>query len=74
MTYSTPLRVPAAREAREAERIAAAEGAFGAKREALAQRPHPCIPQQTLADYVDWLLANAGRSGRLRAARLIEAA
>jgi hypothetical protein len=38
----------------------------------LTSLPHPSIPGKTLLDWVNWMLENAGRSGRLRVAAVIE--
>jgi hypothetical protein len=64
--------------AREQTRIDAAFGRFDgseAIRTALAAKPHPSIKGDafTLLGYVEWMRANAGHSGRLSVARLIEA-
>ena len=40
----------------------------------LAGRPHPKIESRTRLDYVQWLLANAGTTGKLKAAKFIELA
>lgn len=47
-------------------------------RAALKSRPHPnaglAASGRTLLDYAEWLMENAGRSGRLRAAEIVESA
>jgi hypothetical protein len=65
-----------ARTAREKDQIAAAFArldADDALRLRFAQRPHPSIPGHTMLDYVQWMRANAGHSGRLRIAKVVEA-
>jgi hypothetical protein len=62
----------AAKAAKDDARIEAAKAALPAVREALAAKVHPHRPGASLADYVDWLFAHAGRSGQLRAATLVE--
>lgn len=68
----------AARKARDGARIAAAKAAFPAVREALSAQPHPnayrASQGDTMADWCAFMLKSAGNAGRLRAARVIEAA
>lgn len=66
-------------KARDAKRIAAAVDAFEGNREIFATLPHPrgFTDRQTgaaltLADQVDWMLANSGNAGKVRTARVIE--
>lgn len=64
-----------ARKAREAVRIAAAVDAIAARRDAIAALPHPRgRAGESLADWAEWMLANAGHAGKLRVAKTIEAA
>lgn len=65
----------AATDKRNAEKIAAAEEALGdiVIVAALNAQPHPSRPGATMLDYVGWLLNNAGTSGKLRAAKIVEA-
>jgi hypothetical protein len=65
------------KKAKEQARIAAAVAALETARPTLAAQPHPVAVlagRLSAADYVDYLLANAGHSGKLAAARLIEKA
>ena len=80
------FRNAANREKREAKRerdfqrdkgtVDAARGTFARPevRATLAAKPHPMISGLTLADYADWMLSNAGMSGRVRVAHMIETA
>ena len=64
------------RHAREDARIAAARDRLPAVRDVLAGKPHPnqwrAEKGSTLADWADWMLAHAGRTGRLHVARVVE--
>ena len=63
------------RQQREADRIAAARTYMDNHPEVGAQlgdRPHPAIEGKTMLDYVEWMLAHAGRAGKLKVARAIE--
>lgn len=66
----------AQRREREAARIAAAKAMLPQVRDAIAAEPHPLAWRaekgDTLADWCDWMLANAGKSGSIRAAKVIE--
>lgn len=54
-------------------RIRAAVGFFEANRGVFEALPHPKgFAGQTLADQVDWMWRNAGMSGRVATARLVE--
>jgi hypothetical protein len=63
------------RHAREEKKIAAGLAALDSKRKALAARPHPndyhAKKGATLLDYVEWMFANAGNSGKCQAARIV---
>ena len=63
------------RDERNRVKIEAARELLPQVKAALAERPHPWkIASLTRLDYVEYLLANAGTSGKLRAAKIIEAA
>lgn len=58
---------------RDAARIAAAMALVDSgKADALLNEPHPAYPERTMLGYVNWMLRNAGTSGKLRAARIVE--
>jgi hypothetical protein len=65
-----------AKKAREADRIAAAVARLEEARPGLLAIPHPqsyrAARGETMADHVDWMMANAGHTGRLAMARLVE--
>ena len=67
-----------AQVARDVARIARAVDALSAVRSQLAALPHPNAALagqgRTLTDWCEWMLAHAGRAGKLRVARLIEQA
>ena len=66
-----------ARRAREATRIAECKAALETDtvRAALSGEPHPLAWRaergDTLADWADWMLANAGNAGKLEVARVV---
>ena len=65
------------KSSREDRRIAEAQAALpNAFKLQMSPHPTPYQAQQgkTLANYCEWLFSNAGRSGKLRAARMVEAA
>ncbi len=61
---------------RDAKRIAAARETLETVREGLAAKAHPlqwrADQGDTLADWADWMLKNAGTKGRLDVARVVE--
>lgn len=60
---------------REAARVRAAEEKLSDPelREKLESQPHPRgFTGQTMLDWVNWMLAHAGHTGRLQAARVVE--
>lgn len=63
-------------KARKAERIAEAVETFEANRGTFAAQAHPvkwrADQGATLADWVDWMMSNAGTAGKTRAARVVE--
>jgi hypothetical protein len=63
------------REARQDRKIAAALEALDSVRSQLAAKPHPqpwrAANGATLLDFVEWMLANAGRRGKCEAAALV---
>jgi len=65
-------------EARAADIIGRATAALPEVRHILAAQPHPthysAAKGRTLADWADWMLANAGRTGKTQAAKVILAA
>ena len=65
-----------ARENLKIEAAAAVLATNEAVREQLAAKRHPHFPapDKTLLDYCEWLIANGGQSGRLRAVHYINAA
>ena len=67
---------PGATVAREEARIEKALVAYPTVRDAMATQPHPqsgpWFADKTLADWVEWMVRNAGHSGRLQVARAIE--
>jgi hypothetical protein len=73
------LRVKKAnQQARDAERIANAKAKLAANADLLANQPHPVdyLAKQgkTMRNYAEWLLANGGNAGRIRAAKMIDRA
>lgn len=66
------------RDAKAGEKIRAAKLALPAVRATLATRPHPnewhASQGKTLADWCEWMLANAGQTGKLQAAKVIATA
>lgn len=68
----------AARHEREDARIAAAREALPGAWAELEKTPHPhgwhAKQGKTLADWVEWMLAHAGRAGATKAARVVEKA
>lgn len=66
----------ATREARQDARIAAAKGMLDsvAVRLTALPHPHPWMAEKgkTALDWVNWMLANAGRKGKVDAAKLVE--
>jgi hypothetical protein len=60
---------------RDLKRIQDARAALSEVADVLAAHPHPYgFAGATLLDWAKWMLANAGNSGRLKAARAIERA
>ncbi len=74
---ATKSDVKKAKEARENTRIAEAKATLPTAWELLS-KPHPTLwrAQQgdTMADWCRWMFANAGRTGKLNAARVVEQA
>ena len=66
-----------AKEAREKARIDEAKAALPTAWE-LGSKPHPTLWRaqqgETMADWCRWMFVNAGRSGKLNAARVVEQA
>jgi len=62
----------AARKAREVARIEAAKSAGPDVRDRLDAEPHPTREGLTLRDWVGFMFANAGHTGQLKAARVVE--
>lgn len=62
-----------ARHAKADGTIASARAALAGVKPKLADKPHPhpAFTDKTLADWCEWMLANAGRSGQLDAAKVI---
>lgn len=65
-----------ARKAREEQRIELARAAFDANPTPFESNPHP-YPDRTargerLSGFVSWMFLNAGHTGRLKAARIVE--
>ena len=62
------------KKTREDRAIAAAFDQLGSEevRAKLASLPHPMFFDSNLLNYVEWMIKNAGRSGRLKAAKVIE--
>jgi hypothetical protein len=67
-----------ARHERDEKRIAAAVARLPEATDALKAKPHPvasmAVKGATLHGWVEWMLAYAGTSGKIRAAKAIEAA
>jgi hypothetical protein len=67
-----------AAKVREAARIEAARGLLESKRDALRSQPSPYANRaargETMLDHVEWMLQNAGHSGKLQVTRIIERA
>lgn len=65
-----------AKQAKDDLRVEAARVKLQDVKESLASEPHPFAyladKGKTLLDYVEWLLENGGRSGKVRAAKMIE--
>ena len=68
----------ATKVARETTRIEAAKSMLPVARKVLAFQPHPnkfrAANGATMVDYCDWMMKNAGTTGKLAACRIIEAA
>lgn len=77
LTKSIAVDVKKMKAIRERQRIADAKAALP-KAYKLQGQPHPApyhaADGKTLANYVEWLLANGGTAGKLRACRMVEAA
>lgn len=61
-----------AQKARESARIEAAMNCDAATRLALEAEPHPTRDGLTLRDWVGFMFQNAGHTGKLKAARVVE--
>lgn len=61
-----------AQKARESARIDAAMNCSDAVRDALDAEPHPTRAGLTLRDWVGFMFQNAGHTGKLKAARVVE--
>jgi hypothetical protein len=66
------LAKKSARKAREVARIEAAKNAGPDVRNRLDAEPHPTRDGLTLRDWVGFMFANAGHTGQLKAARVVE--
>lgn len=51
--------------------IAQAKAKFEADPAMFTDKPHPAYPSKTLRDYVQWMMLNAGTSGKLKVSKLI---
>jgi len=63
-----------AREKKEMAKIAEGREWCAARRDEMTKLPHPSFDGKTLADYYDWMMERAGRSGMLRAIKTVQKA
>ena len=60
-----------AKREKDLAKIAQAQEILCDKIAILREKPHPIIEEKTLLDYVEWMMINAGISGKVRVANII---